>query len=105
MKSIDRLSDSQVLALAHFIAGCVQRGSRHWRTQFCECARRNSFGPYAKTENQEHLRSILHKHDRVFVCGLVTAQVLEAANQVAAAWGEPPVTLDVAQPASTEASG
>lgn len=104
MKSIDRLSDSQVLALARFIAGCVERGSRHWRTQFCECARRNNFGPFATRENQEHLRAILHKHDRVLVCGLVTTQVLEAANQVAAEWGEPPVTINAASPASPEAS-
>jgi hypothetical protein len=105
MKSIDRLSDSQVLALARFIASCAQRGSRHWRTRFCECARRNNFGPFVTTENQEHLRSILHKHDRVFVCGLATAQVLEAGNQVAAAWVEPPVIIDAAAVPSTQASG
>jgi hypothetical protein len=103
MKSIDRLTDSQVLALARFITSCAQRGSSHWRTQFCECARRNNFGAFVTTQDQERLRSILHKHDRVLVCAMVTAQVLEAGNQVAAAWGEPPVTVDITATTPAEA--
>jgi len=95
MKSIDRLTDSQVLALARFIAGCAERGSSHWRTKFNDGARRNNFLPYVTGQDQDHLRSILRKHDRVLVCGLATAEVLEAANQVATEWGEPVVTINV----------
>lgn len=105
MKAIDRLNDSQVLALARFIAGCAQRGSRYWRTKFNECARRNNFGPYVTSKDQEHLRSILRKHDRVMVCGLATTQVLEAANQVAAEWGEPAVTIECPSLPTAAASG
>jgi len=94
MKAIDRLNDHQILALARFIAGCEQRGSRHWRTKFNECARRNNFAPYITGKDQEHLRSILRKHDRVMVCGLVTTQVVEVANQVATERGEPAVMVE-----------
>lgn len=104
MKSIDRLSDSQVLALARFIASCAQHGSRHWRTKFNECARRNNFAPYVTGEDQEHLRSILRKHDRVVVCGLATMQVVEAANQVATEWGEPIVAIEFPSAPSAAAS-
>ena len=105
MKTIDRLSDSQVLALARFIASCAQQGSRYWRTKFNECARRNSFGPYVTGQDQEHLRSILRKHDRVIVCGLATTQVVDTANQVATEWGEPLVKIEYPPASSTAASG
>jgi hypothetical protein len=95
MKAIDRLTDSQVLALARFIAGCAQRGSHHWRTKFNDGARRNNFLPYVTGQDQDHLRSILSKHDRVLVCGLATTEVLEAANQVATQRGEPAVTVNI----------
>jgi len=101
VKSIDRLSDSQVLALARFIAGCAQSGSRRWRTKFNECARRNNFGPYVASADQDHLRSILLKRDRVAVCGLATTQVVEAANQVAREWGEPIVTIELPDAAAS----
>jgi hypothetical protein len=105
MKAIDRLSDSHVLALGRFIASCALRGSRHWRTKFNECARRDSFAAYVSGEDHEHLRAMLRKHDRVVVCGLSTKQVVEAANQVAVEWCQPPITIDVPSTQPAAASG
>jgi hypothetical protein len=106
MKAIDRLSDSHVLALGRFISGCARvAASTHWRTRFNECARRNHFLPYVTLQEQEHLRAMLQRHDRVIVCGLSTADVMKAANQVATEWGESPVTVELPRAQSAATSG
>lgn len=101
MEAINFLSDSQVLALARFIAGYAQRGSLFWRTKFNACARRNSFAPYATGEDHEHLRSIVREHDRTILCGLRTQQVVDAANQVATKTGQPLITIEVSSAAAS----
>jgi hypothetical protein len=96
MKAIDQLNDSQVLALGRFIAGCARvRRSARWRTQFSECATRNSFVPFSTTADQEQLRLLLRKHDQTVVCRLRTVEIVSAANEVAAAWGESPVHIEL----------
>jgi hypothetical protein len=106
MKAIDRLSDRHVLALAKFIAGCARvRSSVRWRSNLTECARRNSFVPYSTVADQDHLREVLRRHGHPMVCGLRTSDVLLAANQVAAAWDESPVTLEAAAPQPSAGSG
>lgn len=98
MKAIDQLSDSHVLALARFIAGCARVGaSARWRTRFSECATRNHFLPRVTLADQEHLREMLRRHGAAVVCRLRTVEVMQAGNQVAAEWGESPVTLEAVE--------
>jgi hypothetical protein len=104
MKSIDRLSDREVLALARFIEGCARaRHSTHWRQHFSECVKRNSFVPFATLTQHQELRALLARHSLGVVISLRTADIVTAASEVAAEWGEPPLVLEA--PAQIEAAG
>ncbi len=97
MKAIDQLSDKHILALARFIAGCARiRTSTRWRSHFAECASRNSFVPFVTSSDQEHLRDLVSRRNATVVCCLRTAEVMQAANQVASEWGESPIVLAAA---------
>ena len=94
MKTIDRLTDSQVLALARFIEGCARiRSSSRWRTQFAECASRDSFLPFVSLADQGQLRELIHRRSEHVVFCLRTVDVLNEGNEVAQAYGEPPIVI------------
>jgi hypothetical protein len=95
MKAIDQLKDKHVLALARFIVGCERvLIPVRWRTRFSECAARNCFVPYVTPADQDQLREMVRRHDAAVVCCLRTVEIMQAANQVAAEWGESPVRLE-----------
>lgn len=94
MTVIDPLSDRDVLALGKFIIGCVrERQSRYWRQRLAACARRKAFGPFVDPRVSKDLQDLFARHPNGWVCGLNTSRVLEAANEVAREWGEPPLEL------------
>lgn len=77
MAKINTLSTAETLALAHFIEACFRiRGSTHWRTEFCECARRNRFRPYATVDDAQRLRALVEQRGSLVVCQLKTSEVL-----------------------------
>jgi hypothetical protein len=102
MKAIDKLSDSQVLALARFIMGCARiRASSRWRAQFTDCARRGSYLPFVSPADQEQLRQLVGRHSAALVCSLRTSDLMQEGNQVALVRGEP--TLEI-EPLAAEAT-
>lgn len=102
MKAIDKLSDSQILALARFIKGCARvRASTRWRTQFSECAGRANYLPFVSPADQEHLRQLSTRRGLAFVCSLRTSDVMREGNEVALARGEPTLSVESSTPEPT----
>lgn len=82
-KAIDKLTDSQVFTLAQFIG---KAGAKYWRAKLAACFDAASYRQYVS--DGAPLQQIRNAHGMALVKRLKTAEVLEAAQQVAAARGE-----------------
>lgn len=91
----DRLTDSQKLALARFLAGCARvRNTFFWRAVFDECVRRDSYLPFVPASDQQHLRELVSQQGVWMVLGIRTHKILQAANEAARRRGEPEVVIE-----------